>query len=174
MQRDSTLMKLYHGTNIRFEMPKIIMPNRALDFGAGFYTTTDISQAKSWANVVVRRTGNGTPLLNIYEFNDEFLSQLKVKHFITTNKEWLDFVCEHRLDVYSGDDYDIIIGAVANDNTMPVLQAYIDSIKTNEDDKDFFAQVALRQLRADRLSDQVVFKTEKSLQKLKCLEIIEL
>jgi hypothetical protein len=167
-------MKLYHGTNVRFKMPKIIQPNRALDFGAGFYTTTDILQAKSWAKVVVRRAGNGFPLLNIYEFDKNSLSQLKVKHFETPNKEWLDFVCEHRLNIYGEDDYDLVIGAVANDNTMPVIQAYIDSIKTNEDDRDFFAQVALRQLRADKLTDQVVFKTERSLQELKCLEVIEL
>jgi len=47
-------MQLYHGTNIRFETPKIITPNRALDFGAGFYTTSDIEQAAMWAKVVVK------------------------------------------------------------------------------------------------------------------------
>lgn len=168
------MMILYHGTNIRFDIPKIIHPNRALDFGAGFYTTTDISQAKVWAKVVIRRAEKGIPLLNIYEFDEKFLSQLKIKHFETPNKEWLDFVCEHRLEIYFEDDYDLIIGAVANDNTMPVLQAYIDSIKTNENDRDFFAQVALRQLRDNKLTDQVVFKTERSLQQLKCVEVIEL
>ncbi|MDR1681922.1 MAG: DUF3990 domain-containing protein [Candidatus Symbiothrix sp.] len=34
-------MELYHGTNVRFETPKILTSNRALDFGAGFYATTD-------------------------------------------------------------------------------------------------------------------------------------
>jgi len=43
-------MLLYHGTNIRFETPRIIAPNRALDFGTGFYTTSDKKQAKDWAN----------------------------------------------------------------------------------------------------------------------------
>ena len=97
-------MNLYHGTNIRFKTPRIIQPNRALDFGSGFYTTTDIEQAKSWAKVVVRRSNNGIPL--------------------------------------------------ANDNTMPVIQSYIDSIQTNEAEKDFFVEFALRQLRADKLKDQ--------------------
>jgi hypothetical protein len=167
-------MKLYHGTNVRFEIPKIIQPNRALDFGAGFYTTTDISQAKSWANVVVRRSGKGIPLLNIYELEENFWSQLHIKHFETTNNEWLDFVCEHRLEIYQGDNFDLIIGAVANDNTMPVLQTYLDSIKANEEDRDFFSQVALRQLRANKLTDQVVFKTEKALQFIKYMEFVEL
>ena len=167
-------MKLYHGTNIRFESPKIIQPNRALDFGAGFYTTTDIEQAKSWAKVVVRRTGSGIPLLNIYELDKNFQDNLKVKRFESPNKDWLDFVCEHRLNIYNGDDYDLIIGPVANDNTMPVIQAYIDSTQTNEAEKDFFAEFALRQLRADKLKDQFVFKTEAALRQINYLEVIEL
>jgi hypothetical protein len=70
-------MKLYHGTNIRFQMPKIIQPNRALDFGAGFYTTTDISQAQQWAKVVVRQLRTDK-LQNQYVFKTEkALQQLK-------------------------------------------------------------------------------------------------
>lgn len=34
-------MRLYHGSNIVVEIPKVIPPLRALDFGAGFYLTTD-------------------------------------------------------------------------------------------------------------------------------------
>jgi hypothetical protein len=167
-------MQLYHGTNIRFETPKIIAPNRALDFGAGFYTTSDMEQATVWAKVVVRRIGSGEPLLNVYELNETFQDRLSVKHFKSPDKEWLDFVCEHRLNNYIGNDYDLIIGPVANDNTMPVIQAYIDSTQTNEAEKDFFAEFALRQLRADRLKDQFVFKTKAALQYLKLMEIIAL
>jgi len=167
-------MKLYHGTNTRFETPKIILPNRALDFGAGFYTTTDVDQARSWSKVVVKRSNKGIPLLNTFEINENFRAVLKVKHFETPNKEWLDFVCEHRLNNYIGDDYDLIVGPVANDDTMPVLQSYISATITNENEKDFFTEFALRQLRADKLKDQYVFKTEKSLQQLKLLKITEL
>ena len=164
-------MQLYHGTNIRFDVPKIITPNRALDFGAGFYTTSDEEQASGWAKVVVRRTNSGQALLNVYELDETFQDNLKVKHFQSADKEWLDFVCDHRLNCYNGGDYDLIIGPVANDNTMPVIQSYIDSVQTNESEKNFFAEFALRQLRADRLKDQFVFKTEKSLQYLKLLKV---
>jgi len=167
-------MKLYHGTNIRFETPKIIRPNRALDFGTGFYTTTDTEQASAWAKVVVRRANNGIPLINVYEFDENLRDNLLVKHFHAPNKDWLDFVCEHRLDNYRGNNYDLIIGPVANDNTMLVIQSYIDSIKNNEAEKDFFAEFALRQLRADKLKNQFVFKTEAALRQLKFLEVIEL
>jgi len=62
-------MKLYHGTNIRFGTPKIIQPNRALDFGVGFYTTTDISQASVWAKTdqVVFKTDQALSYLKCME-----------------------------------------------------------------------------------------------------------
>jgi hypothetical protein len=168
-------MKLYHGTNIRFETPKVVQPNRALDFGVGFYTTTDISQASDWAKVVVRRSNNGFPLLNIYEFDENSVSRLNIKRFESPDKEWLDFVCEHRLNTYKEDTCDLIIGPVANDTTMPVLQTYIDSIRTaDENDRDFYAEFAIRQLRAEKLKDQYVFKTKTAIQQLKLLEAKEL
>jgi hypothetical protein len=167
-------MKLYHGTNIRFETPKIIQPNRALDFGAGFYTTTNEDQAISWAKVIVRRSNTDIPLLNIYEFDENFLKQLNIKRFESPTKEWLDFVSEHRLMINIKDDFDLIIGPVANDTTVPTIQSYAEAVQANPDEKDFFAEFALRLLRADRLKDQFVFKTENSLQYLKTLKIAEI
>jgi len=49
-------MELYHGTNVRFEQAKILAPNRALDFGAGFYVTRDKKQSAEWAHTVVKRS----------------------------------------------------------------------------------------------------------------------
>lgn len=34
-------MILYHGSNVVVEQPKLIEQNRFLDFGYGFYTTTN-------------------------------------------------------------------------------------------------------------------------------------
>jgi len=162
-------MLLYHGTGTRFEIPKIIAPNRALDFGMGFYTTSSKKQASDWANVVVKRAKTGKALLNVYELKEDYVQKLNVKKFETANKEWLDFVCEHRLETYKGDNYDLIIGAVANDQTMPVLQAYM-----NAKNKDLYAPVALSEIQADRLTDQYVFKNDLALSFLYPLEIIEL
>ncbi len=162
-------MLLFHGTNIRFETPKIITPNRALDFGAGFYTTSDKKQASDWANVVVKRANIGKALLNVYELKEDYRQKLNVRVFETANKEWLDFVCEHRLETYKGDNYDLIIGAVANDKTMPVLQGYM-----NAKNKDLYAPVALSEIRADKLTDQYVFKNDLALSFLYLQEIIEL
>ena len=39
-------MILYHGSNVVVSEPKLIQQNRFLDFGFGFYTTTNKKQAK--------------------------------------------------------------------------------------------------------------------------------
>ena len=38
-------MIVYHGSNVEVREPHIIKPNRTLDFGNGFYTTTNHDQA---------------------------------------------------------------------------------------------------------------------------------
>ena len=38
-------MKVYHGSLECVETPKIREPNRTLDYGSGFYTTTSYEQA---------------------------------------------------------------------------------------------------------------------------------
>lgn len=41
-------MKIYHGSLEVVEHPIILKPNRKLDYGDGFYTTTSKKQAKEW------------------------------------------------------------------------------------------------------------------------------
>lgn len=67
-------MILYHGTNIVVERPHPVEQNRYLDFGFGFYTTSNLEQAKNFALKVVRRKG-GVPTVNFYEFDENELSQ---------------------------------------------------------------------------------------------------
>lgn len=43
-------MILYHGSNLTVSEPRLIVQNRFLDFGFGFYTTTNRVQAISFAN----------------------------------------------------------------------------------------------------------------------------
>ena len=48
-------MYLYHGSNMKVETPQLILSNRTLDFGSGFYTTSDESQATRWAKLQTKR-----------------------------------------------------------------------------------------------------------------------
>ena len=63
-------MILYHGSNLIVSEPKLIQQNRFLDFGFGFYTTTNKAQAISFADKVTKRRKNGQKEVSIYEINE--------------------------------------------------------------------------------------------------------
>ena len=44
-------MVLYHGSNMTVSEPKLVEQNRFLDFGYGFYTTTNKKQAVIFAEI---------------------------------------------------------------------------------------------------------------------------
>lgn len=70
------------------------------------------------------------------------------------------FITKNRTNAESiKNDYDIIIGPVANDNTTPVINLYLSKII------DF--EVAIKELKTYVLKDQYVIKTEESLKFLK-------
>lgn len=41
-------MILYHGSNVVVREPHLLKIQRELDFGKGFYTTSDLEQASKW------------------------------------------------------------------------------------------------------------------------------
>ena len=63
-------MILYHGSNVTVEQPKLIKQNRYLDFGFGFYTTTNRNQAVNFAQKVTHRRKKGKATLNIYSIDE--------------------------------------------------------------------------------------------------------
>ena len=60
-------MILYHGSNLIIPKPELVPQNRYLDFGYGFYTTTNKSQAISFADKVTRRRREGAPSVSVEE-----------------------------------------------------------------------------------------------------------
>jgi hypothetical protein len=144
------------------------VPNRALDFGPGFYTTSDLLQAQRWARSVARRRGAGAPLVHEYECDAEALDALRTVRFGAPSREWLDFIADHRLGRYSGAEFDYVAGPVANDRTIPVIQQYLQA-----EDKAAFAPVALSLIKPENLVDQQVFKTVRGLACLRLAEVIE-
>ncbi len=63
-------MILYHGSNVIVDHPKLVPQNRYLDFGFGFYTTTNREQAVNFAQKVTNRRKTGAATLNIYSINE--------------------------------------------------------------------------------------------------------
>ena len=148
------MITLYHGSNVEIEAPKILPNLRALDFGGGFYLTSSYSQAERWAKLVFKRRQQGQAVVNIYTFDDERASTLNLMHFDNANADWLEFVVNNRkaLQIF---DYDIVIGPVANDATLPVIDDYMDGRYTQEE--------AVRRLLPQNLTDQYSFCSEVSL-----------
>lgn len=159
------VMILYHGSNMAVEKPRLIEQNRFLDFGYGFYTTTNKAQAENFAKKVVVRRG-GTSIVNVYEIDDNIGSEpLKIKRFNAPDEEWLEFVSAHRNGTYDAEQYDIIIGAVANDDVYKTLQVYSTGLLTKEQ--------ALEALKVKKLFDQYVFATNEAISLLKFVKAEE-
>ena len=118
-------MRLYHGSNVAVEEPRIIDSDRALDFGKGFYLSTDFEQAKKWSILTTKRREKGKALISVFEILEEDMNKLAILKFNSANKEWLEFVANNRKNKKVDDNWDIIIGPVANDNTMPVITLYL-------------------------------------------------
>lgn len=154
-------MYLYHGSNMKVERPQLILSNRTLDFGSGFYTTSDESQATRWAKLQTKRRKKGEAVLSIYDFDEEQAAELALLRFEEADQKWLNFVTQNRKNLYNDDKFDIVIGPVANDTTMPVLSDYMAGNISEE--------VALILLKPQKLADQYAFLTWRGLQCLKYL-----
>ncbi len=149
-------MTLYHGSNSEVSQPRILPNLRALDFGAGFYLTSSKEQAQNWAKTVFRNRKSGKPILNIFTFDK--VGSLKILKFDRPNAKWLDFVVSNRKNL-AVKKYDLVIGPVANDTTLPVIDDYIAGVYTKSE--------AIRRLLPQNLTDQYAFLTDKSLAILK-------
>lgn len=152
-------MTLYHGSNIAVQFPHLLKIQRALDFGKGFYTTSDFDQARKWAERTARIRGEGKAIVSCYEFPDDTFCTLSVLRFEKADAEWLDYVTKNRKGADTTEDYDLVIGPVANDQTFPTILLYLDGY--------IDAESAIRQLLPQKLKDQYTFKTEKALPQLK-------
>lgn len=147
-------INLYHGSSIEVRRPEILPRLRALDFGAGFYLTSNKAQAIHWAKLVARRRSATQAILNCYAFDKEKIPSLNILQFHEAGKAWLEFIVANRR-MQSVAAYDLIIGPVAKDATLPVIDDYIDGRYTQEE--------AIRRLLPQRLTDQYAFLTPTAL-----------
>lgn len=157
-------MKLYHGSDVVVDNPKIIKANRTLDFGHGFYTTTSREQACKWAYIKKTREQSYNGILNIYEIDDNILNykNLKVLSFNDASEEWLNFVIKNRLKIDYKHDFDMVQGPVADDRVYACLNAF--------ENRFMDIETAIKELRTYKLADQISFHTEKSISLLKFIE----
>lgn len=155
-------MILYHGSNMVVSRPRLIHQNRFLDFGFGFYTTTNKVQAMAFAEKVYRRRRKGEKVVSIYELNEQIaFMECSVLKFDFPNEAWLDFVSENRSGNYKGKEYDFIYGPVENDDVYTIFTLYSAGALTKEQ--------TLEALKIRKLYNQMVLTSDKALSYLKFL-----
>lgn len=157
-------MILYHGSNTIVRQPRIIEPNRTLDYGSGFYTTCAEKQAYDWA-LRKLQTPTQCNYVNVYELDETGLKNLKVLWFDNPTEEWIDFVMRNRQDETFQHDYDIVYGPVANDKVYVQFGLYEQGFISKE--------TLLAELKVYKLVDQMLFHTEKALQLLRFIDVKE-
>ena len=142
-------MTVYHGGYTPVETQEIRTGRNTKDFGVGFYCTIIKEQAQRWA----RRYD--TKIVSIY---DVHLNQdLNIKEFREMTDEWLDFIISCRSG--KAHDYDIVIGAMADDQIYNYISDYMDGTITREQ---FWVLAKFKYP-----THQITFCTKEA---LKCLE----
>ena len=159
-------MKVYHGSLVVVEYPKILTPSRTLDYGKGFYTTTSAKQAEDWVERRMMETHATCGYINVYDFDDKYLDNFNSLLFPEPTEEWAEVVMANRNDKNFTHDYDIVYGPVANDRVylqFGLYEAGAIGIET-----------LIRELKTYKLVDQYLFHTEKSLAALHFVESINI
>lgn len=157
-------MKIYHGGFTEISEPKILKPSHAMDFGTGFYTTTSFDQAKKWSLIKKDRFNYAKSVVSSFEMDNSIFKtpELKSKVFHKADEEWLDFVMSNRQDIHFYYDYDVVMGAVANDNVYASLNLYEGGFLSKKE--------LLEELMTWKYVDQICFHTEKALSYIKFLK----
>lgn len=155
---------LYHGSNVVVEKPRLFKSDRRVDFGPGFYLTSSMDQAKRWARVVTRRRQNGLPIVSVFEFDEAMCPDIRLLAFDSASVEWLRYVGRNRNGEAVDGRHDIVVGPVANDNTMPTLRMFFAGVYTEEE--------AIKRLLPQKLHDQYAFKTDRALGALTFREVV--
>ena len=115
-------MTVYHGGYVAVEKPEIRIGRNTKDFGNGFYCTIIKEQAQRWA----RRYD--TKVVSIYDVRMD--ANLRIKEFKEMTEEWLDFIIACRDG--KNHDYDMVIGAMADDQIYNYVSDYMEGSITRE------------------------------------------
>ena len=147
-------MRLYHGSLVTIEKPRLLKPSRALDYGSGFYTTTSYEQAERWVH---RKLSDKQPFgfVNVYEFQESVMDLVNSLTFKQADEEWVDFVMQNRLNPNFHHDYDIVFGPVANDTVYAQFSLFEGGLMSKA--------TLIAELKTYQLVDQMLFHTEKAL-----------
>lgn len=160
-------MHLFHGSTEIVAKPAILENQRLLDFGKGFYLTSNKQQAERWAFIKQKRVqDNGKAYVSIYSFDQNTITNpdIVTKEFQNPNEEWLDFVVKNRNE-YFNHGFDIVKGPVANDTLYQTLSLYENNILSKQE--------TIARLKVHPLYNQIAITSKKALKLLMFKESYE-
>jgi len=123
---------IYHGSDNIIDKPNYEGGRKFSDFGRGFYATTNIEMAKSWAT----RRKDKPAYVNKYMFNVDGLNSLTLDLDI----HWILFIAYNRGLILNDEinhilnkkyenihEYDVIIGPTADDKMFDTLNLFFNN-----------------------------------------------
>ena len=122
------MIKLFHGSNTKIEIPDLVHSKPFKDFGQGFYLSANEQQAWDMASQKVSQTQEGKAEVTEFLFDEKLMvsGELKVLNFPDYSEEWALFVLANRdkKAILPTHDYDIVYGPIADDGVTYQLRRY--------------------------------------------------
>jgi len=146
---------VYHASDTVIEKPDIIHSRPFLDFGKGFYVTSQKEQAIAYSKRFLFRRKKA--FVNSYQYNEKKTSSFYEKRFDSYDNEWLAFVLKCR----KGSDtstWDIVSGGIANDRVFRTLDLFFAG--------DISEKEALSRLKYEKPNHQLCFRNQKAIDEL--------
>ena len=160
------MIKLYHGSNTKIEVPDLAHLKPFKDFGRGFYLSADKQQAWDMAFQKVSQTQEGKAEVTEFLFDEAVMSsgELKVLSYPDYCEEWALFVLANRnkKNEQPIHDYDIVYGPIADDGVTFQLRRYEGGVIS-------LPRLVEELKYAKGITFQYFFGTEQALQLLKRL-----
>lgn len=160
------MIRLYHGSNQKIEVPDLIHSKPFKDFGSGFYLSPDKQQAWDMAFQKVNQTQEGKAEVSEFLFDETAMisSSLKVLSYPDYSEEWALFVLKNRDKnvLHPVHDYDIVYGPIADDGVTYQLRRYEGGVIS-------LPRLVEELKYAKGITFQYFFGSERALQQLKRL-----
>ena len=122
------MIRLYHGSNVKIEVPDLIHSKPFKDFGRGFYLSPEKQQAWDMAFQKVNQTKEGKAEVAEFLFDETLMNSggLKVLSYPDYCEEWALFVLANRdkQRMQPTHNYDIVYGPIADDGVTYQLRRY--------------------------------------------------
>ncbi len=103
------------------------------------------------------RNNTGKKFLSLYKFDiEKAKKELNIIEFTSADEKWLDFITTNRRGKEISEEYDIVMGPVADDNVYLTVKLFETGVLDKEE--------ALKRLKVEKLFDQILVHTKKALE----------